>query len=257
MSTPSPDTADSAAGLSRRGLTAPVVALAAAIALGLGLLAGWAVFAPHYPGDDSVDAGFARDMNEHHAQAVQLSLLVMQRTDNPEVRRLATDIATTQANQQGMMTAWLGEWGLPMARSGERMTWMAGHDHAAMTLPDGVAMPGMASPAEIEQLTASSGRDAEVLYLQLMITHHMSGVDMARAGMDGADDPRVVNLARTMVNGQSSEIDLMSDMLAARGAAPREDVSPYLSSGAPTDPVSPGVDTSPVGTPAQDGHGGH
>lgn len=224
-----------------RSLTAPVAALAAALALGLGLLAGWAWFAPRHPGDDSVDAGFARDMSEHHAQAVQMSLLVMQRTQDPDVRRLATDIATTQANQQGTMSAWLREWGLPMARAGERMTWMAGHEHAGMHLPEGVVMPGMASPEEISRLTAAQGPDAEILYLQLMTTHHIAGVEMAEAAVADGGEAGLVSLARTMVEAQGSEISLMHDMLAERGAATREDVSRFLPGGRASVPApSPG-----------------
>lgn len=211
-----------------------VLALTAVIALGLGLLGGWALFAPSRPGDHSVDAGFARDMSEHHAQAVQMSLLVMQRTTDPDVRRLATDIATSQANQQGRMAAWLGEWGLPMARPGERMAWMAGHDHGSTDLPAGVAMPGMATPQEIARLTSLSGQDAEVFFLQLMTTHHISGVDMARAAVDDASEPQVVTLAQAMLDAQSSEIALMTDMLEERGARPREDVTPYLDGASPT-----------------------
>lgn len=227
-------------GRPARGVALPVVALVAVIALGLGLLGGWGLFAPRHPGDHSVDAGFARDMSEHHAQAVQMSLLVMQRTDDESVRRLATDIATSQANQQGRMADWLREWGLPMARPAERMAWMAAHDHDAADLPAGVPMPGMATPQEIARLTAASGEAAEVLYLQLMTTHHISGVDMARAAAAGAAEPQVASLAQGMADAQGSEIALMKDMLEERGAQPREDVTPYLDATPGATPTSPG-----------------
>lgn len=243
----------------RRNLTAPVAALAAALALGLGLLAGWAWFAPRHLGDDGVDAGFARDMSEHHAQAVQMSLLVMQRTEDPDVRRLATDIATTQANQQGMMSAWLGEWGLPMARAGERMTWMSGHDHDDMHLPDGVVMPGMASPEEISRLTDAQGQAAEILYLQLMTTHHIAGVEMAEAAVAGGSEPRLLSLAGAMVDAQRFEISLMHDLLADRDAATREDVSRFLpdNRASARDTTSPAPTGSPGPSTGQEGHDGH
>ncbi|MHC5908965.1 DUF305 domain-containing protein, partial [Streptomyces sp. S6] len=37
----------------------------------------------------AVDAGFARDMAVHHQQAVEMSYIVRDRTDDEEVRRLA------------------------------------------------------------------------------------------------------------------------------------------------------------------------
>src|SRR5262249_8060804 len=46
------------------------------------------------PADDSVDAGFARDMMVHHQQAVQMAGWVRDHDTNPEVRLVAYDIET-------------------------------------------------------------------------------------------------------------------------------------------------------------------
>lgn len=209
---------------------APLLAVVTVVALSLGVLLGWLVFGERSPGDTSADAGFARDMSEHHAQAVEMSLLVMERTDDEDVRRLARDIATTQSNQQGRMAAWLQDWGLPMARPGERMDWMDGHgEHTAV--PAGAPMPGMATPQEIDQLTDAEGEQAEVLFLQLMTTHHLAGVEMAEAAVDLAAEQPLIALAQGMADAQESEIGLMTDMLADRGAEPREDVSALLDAG--------------------------
>lgn len=209
---------------------APVLAVASVIALVLGTLVGWVAFAPHHPGTHSAEAGFARDMSEHHLQAVEMSLLVLGRSDSADVDTLAYDIASAQANQIGQMEAWLRAWGLPTARPDARMTWMEGHethaDHGDMEMgPGAPKMPGMASAEEMQQLRDAEGEEAEILFLQLMITHHISGVDMAQAAVDLADDPEVVRIAQAMVNAQQSEIDLMTDMLADRDAEPREDLT--------------------------------
>lgn len=223
---------------------APALAGVTIAALCLGVLLGWLVFGPHHPGDDSAEAGFARDMSEHHAQAVQMSQLVMQRSDDEGVRRLAADIDNNQNFERGQMAAWLTEWGLPRARGGERMAWMEGHDHAAMELPPGVTMPGMATPSEIQELTDATGEEAEVLYLQLMTTHHLAGVEMAQAALDTAADPELRAAAQRMVDAQSVEVKLMSDMLAQRGSQTREDVSAWLS------------DQEESGTPPAEDHSG-
>ncbi len=189
------------------------------------------------PGDNSVDAGFARDMSEHHGQAVALSMEALQDSKSPDVDVLAYDIATTQSNQIGRMQSWLLAWDLPNARTGDRMAWMP----HSMSMSDGTdmdmampqaqpgsadyrAMPGMATLAEMEELDSLKGEEAEVLFLQLMITHHLAGADMAQAAVDEADEPEVVQLAESMVVGQRAEIDLMASMLEDRGAAPREDL---------------------------------
>lgn len=234
-----------------RTFGAPALAAVTIVALCLGVLLGWLAFGPHHPGDSSADAGFARDMSEHHAQAVQMSQLVMQRTDDEAVRRLAADIATNQDFERGVMAAWLDEWGLPRARGEERMAWMG---HADMDLPAGVAMPGMASPTEIQELSDASGEEAEILFLQLMTTHHIAGVEMAEAALDLAQDPGVLAAARRMVTAQSGEIALMHDMLLERGSTTREDVSAWLGEGAAGDSSE---DSAPATAPAPGGSDGH
>ncbi|MFK5633106.1 DUF305 domain-containing protein [Ornithinimicrobium sp. LYQ103] len=227
-----PSGAASAARTARRErwrtFGAPALAAVTIGALCLGVLLGWLTFAAGDPGERSVEAGFARDMSEHHAQAVEMSQLVMQRSDDEAVRRLAVDIDNNQNFERGQMAAWLGSWELPRARAGERMTWMEGHDHATTELPAGVAMPGMATPSEIQALTDASGQEAEVLFLRLMITHHIAGVEMAEAALAGARDEQVLAAAQRMVDAQSGEVALMTEMLAERGAEPREDVTSWL-----------------------------
>lgn len=167
--------------------------------------------------DSSVEAGFARDMSSHHRQAVEMSFIIRDQTDDPDVRRLAYDIATTQSAQVGMMTAWLDNWELPHVDPGGRMRWMSGHSGHTPMKP-GTPMPGMATDAEMKELRAAHGREAEILFLKLMITHHRAGVEMAQVAMDRAEDSEVRRLAETMVNGQKSEIELMNTMLKEREA---------------------------------------
>ncbi|MFF7774367.1 DUF305 domain-containing protein [Streptomyces tanashiensis] len=197
-----------------------------AVALAL-LFAGGAVTvasadrdeAPATPVSSSADAGFARDMSVHHQQAVEMSFIVRDRTKDEEVRRLAYDIANTQANQRGMMLGWLDLWGLPKNESGvEPMTWMGMGVSADADALDGALMPGMATDAQLDELRRASGRKAEVLYLKLMTEHHRGGVHMAEGCVQkcGVDIER--NLAQGMVDGQTSEMALMADMLRKRGA---------------------------------------
>ena len=54
------------------------------------------------PGDDSAEAGFARDMIVHHAQAVQMAEIVRDKTQSDDMGLLATDIAPTQQAQIGI-----------------------------------------------------------------------------------------------------------------------------------------------------------
>ncbi|MER5777161.1 DUF305 domain-containing protein [Streptomyces sp. NPDC002039] len=191
----------------------------------------------------SPDAGFARDMSVHHQQAVEMSFIVRDRTEDEAVRSLAYDIANTQANQRGMMLGWLDLWGLPKVLADEPpMSWMGtggsgdghaghggaagmeGHDmggHDMGAAKPGALMPGMATKEELTKLGTLQGRDAEVLYLRLMTDHHKGGVAMARGCAALCETPAERKLAEGMVEAQQSELTLMADMLKRRGAAPR------------------------------------
>ncbi|MFJ4967608.1 MULTISPECIES: DUF305 domain-containing protein [unclassified Streptomyces] len=179
------------------------------------------------PAAASADAGFARDMAVHHQQAVEMSFVVRDRTDDEDVRRLAYDIANTQANQRGMLLGWLDLWELPKVAPGGAgpMAWMGdgeGHgDHAGQASGGAAAMPGMATKDELRRLGRLNGERAEVFYLQLMTDHHNGGVSMAEACVSRCDVPVEKRLAEGMVEGQQSELGLMRDMLADRGAKPR------------------------------------
>ncbi len=170
------------------------------------------------PATSSADAGFARDMAVHHQQAVEMSYIVRDRTKDEDVRRLAYDIAQTQANQRGMLLGWLDLWELPKVPEGAPMEWMGMGDMPPGE--DGALMPGMATGAELKRLGALSGKKAEILYLQLMIRHHRGGVHMAQGCVERCEVSAERRLARGMVESQESEIELMSSMLESRGAKP-------------------------------------
>ncbi|GGU78029.1 DUF305 domain-containing protein [Streptomyces filipinensis] len=174
---------------------------------------------PGTPGPESADAGFARDMAVHHQQAVEMSYIVRDRTGNEEVRRLAYDIAQTQANQRGMLLGWLDLWELPKVSAEPPMTWMGMGDMASGK--DGALMPGMATNTELNKLRSLSGKRAEVLYLQLMTDHHKGGIHMAEGCVAKCTVGVEKRLAQGMVDAQQSELQVMAGMLKERGAAPR------------------------------------
>jgi uncharacterized protein (DUF305 family) len=135
-------------------------ALPAVLALAVLLAAGWLVSSiggDGTPGDNSVAAGFARDMNIHHAQAVEMALIVRDRTDNAEIRQLCTDILLTQQNQIGQMEGWLNAWALPLTGDKPAMAWM-GHPTTGL-------MPGMATPEQIDNLRTLPVNQMNVLFL--------------------------------------------------------------------------------------------
>ncbi|MCK9893149.1 DUF305 domain-containing protein [Frankia sp. AgB32] len=196
------------------------------------------------PGEDSVDVGFARDMSEHHAQAVQVAMIEFDRGADPTSRSVAQDVALTQQREIGIMSAWLSGWGRTQTASGAPMRWMgvggaggaagASDGMASMpgmdmggasataspsTSPDDTArMPGMATPAQLRRLASSSGHDLDVQFLTLMIHHHRGGLAMAQYAAEHGQQDRTRDLARAMVLNQSIEIEQMQQDLVRLGA---------------------------------------
>ena len=175
-----------------------------------------ALLVTRLPGNDSAEAGFARDMMVHHAQAVEMAEIVRDKTESEEVRILASDISLTQQAQIGIMQGWLAVWGLPVTGTEPAMAWM-GH-------PTEGRMPGMANPEEVNRLRNAPPEEADAMFLRLMIPHHQAAIPMAEAVLEETDRPEVEQLAGAIVASQRSEIKVMQDMLEDMGEeAPAEE----------------------------------
>lgn len=204
-----PDHPRPAAG-SRAGWLRPGVVV---LALVVGLLVGYAVAlltqgGEETPGETSPEAGFARDMSIHHAQAVEMGLIAFERATLPGVRQLGYDIATNQQGQIGMMQQWLTEWGLMPTGVEPPMAWMPEGTDA---LVDGL-MPGMANAEEINALREAEGEEVDRLFLHLMLYHHLGGIHMAEGILKQSDHPHVTAAAELMLVNQQYEVEVIQDL---------------------------------------------
>lgn len=172
------------------------------------------------PTSSSPEAGFSRDMQAHHAQAIEMAMEIYRKTEDEELRVLSYDIATGQAGQRGEMYDWLVQWSLPQLGSEPMMAWMsesdAGHDHGVtdepMTDDEAYAAMGMASASQLDALADATGTPADCLFLDLMIRHHQGAIPMAEAVIELGSEPRVLEVARSIVAGQTAEIDAMESI---------------------------------------------
>jgi uncharacterized protein (DUF305 family) len=198
---PTPDTPGAGA---RPGATrGQVIALALAVVFLAGAI-GFRI-GDRSASPSAVDVGFAQDMIAHHDQAVSMALHYLD-TGSPidGGRGFAKDVIVTQRYEIGVMDTWLRGWNrsrAPTERT-DAMAWMG-----MASAPD--AMPGMATPAQLQQLADSSGRAADALFFRLMIAHHQGGIHMADYAARHAKDPRVKRLARGIELAQRREIGEM------------------------------------------------
>jgi uncharacterized protein (DUF305 family) len=183
--------------------------LGLAIALLCGAL-GWVIGNNRaIPDPNSTDIGFLQDMRAHHEQAVYLGLyyLSVQGTDR-DLRDIAREIVFSQGIEIGRMIQLLRQFGATETNESDTaMTWMN-----EPTPSD--RMPGLASDADIDKLLASTGADADRLFVALMTAHHQGGIHMAQYALDHANVIEVRRFAYSMIAGQQGEIDEMKALLA-------------------------------------------
>jgi uncharacterized protein (DUF305 family) len=190
-------------------------ALAAVFLLAIGFGAGL-LTRPGTPGDDSAEAGFARDMSTHHAQAVEMGMIAFQKASLPDVRTLGGDIALNQKGQIGVMSTWLKDWGLDVNTTRAPMSWM----------PNGQAelvnnlMPGMATREEVAKLNSATGKQVDILFCQYMLRHHLGGIHMVDDVLAQHPRPEVAELAQTMKQNQTAEVSVLRTLLTQLGAQP-------------------------------------
>ena len=216
------------AGLRTRRTVAIIIA-AVVLVVGAFAIGRVTTQQPSTPTDTSAEAGFARDMQVHHDQAVEMAMMVRDETTDPDIRRLAYDIALGQSQGAGQLFGYLADWNLPQSSPQPAMTWMTlpplsgaggAHNHGTDALKAPLAtMPGYATSAQIATLASLKGVPAEREFLTLMIAHHKGGIEMAQFVLARSTYPPIVTFARGIVNVQTSEIANMQKLLAALPAA--------------------------------------
>ena len=181
------------------------------------------------------DVGFMQGMIVHHQQAVDMSELVEERTNNEEVVTIASKILASQADEIEFMNEWLSTRGektvmVGMDHSGMDHSNMDHAAHAAMGHGvDHSQMAGMASPEQMAALAAAEGTEFDRLFLTLMIAHHEGAIDMVEELFrqpGSAADPILYRFISDIESDQSSEIERMDVVLAGLSADPRANLTP-------------------------------
>lgn len=153
------------------------------------------------------DVAFMQGMIGHHQQAIEMTTLLMQKTDDPVMRLLGQRIALSQEDEVSMMRRWLEARGQALP------------DEHAMHRHDATLMPGMLTPEEMTQLAGARGAEFDRLFLRGMIKHHGGALTMVEALFDrngAAQDSEIFAFASDVDADQRMEIARMGRMLEER-----------------------------------------
>ncbi len=159
------------------------------------------------PGFTAADVSFMQGMIGHHAQALEMTNLLVARSTDADMKKLAERIELSQADEIRMMKQWLSARGQPVP---------AEHAHHA----DGARlMPGMLTRDEMARLAAAKGPEFDRLFLEHMIRHHIGALTMVKelfATAGAGQESEMFAFASDVDADQRMEIDRMGAMLKER-----------------------------------------
>ncbi len=162
------------------------------------------------------DIEFMQGMIMHHAQAVEMTALISDRTNNKELRLLGARISHSQADEMKYMEQWLRLRGeptsMPMPMQHMPGMDMSKHQHQML-------MPGMLTEEQMDALKKAMARAFDRMFLKGMIQHHKGALVMVEelfitAG--SGQDSQLFNFATDVDSGQRAEIRIMEKMLGER-----------------------------------------
>ena len=158
------------------------------------------------------DVRFVHDMILHHHQALEMAVLVADRTNRMELIDIAGRINASRGDEIELMQQWLRD-------RGQHVPDPTAHD----AMHTSHKMAGMARPEQRAKLVASDGTEFDRLFLDRVIPHHEGAVRTVKELIDRprwAYDPVLFEFISEITNGQTAKIERMSVLLARLSADP-------------------------------------
>ncbi len=139
------------------------------------------------------DLVFIDAMIVHHQSAVMMAEMALEFSEREEIRTLAGEIIEAQETEIEQMGEWRDAW---YANAGDS-------DLADMT-----DMPGMnMSDADMQMMR--DAEDFDKMFIDMMIPHHESAIEMAQALKTTTERPELQELTDAIITAQEGEIAQM------------------------------------------------
>lgn len=144
---------------------------------------------------DDYDKAFIANMIVHHEGAVDMAKLALTNASRQEIKDMANDIISAQTGEITEMQQWQKQWNYPT-------TVDVASSPSSMSMSDHMAMM-------MDELKNKTGSDFDKAFLEQMIMHHQSAINMAAPGEANAKHQEVKTLTRNVVTAQTKEIKQM------------------------------------------------
>ena len=149
-------------------------------------------------GSQPYDLQFIDTMTHHHQGAVKMAETALKKTQNAELKTFAQKIIDDQKKEIAQMKDWREKWyaGKPAAMNME----MPG-------MSDGMKM--MAGDEMKKFEAAATGKEFDLMFLDMMTPHHEGAVVMAKEALTKAEHPEIKTLSNQIIKAQEEEIKKM------------------------------------------------
>lgn len=134
---------------------------------------------------------FMTDMIDHHAMAVEMANMCVEKVIHEELRALCQNIITTQTQEIQQMQSWLQQW--------------YGITYSPQIKPGDMRM--------MENLASLSGAEFEIEFMQMMIKHHLKAIREASKCVDRVFHEELRDLCENIIVTQAAEIEQMRTWL--------------------------------------------
>ena len=153
--------------------------------------------------DANFDLRFIDGMMPHHQGAIVMAKEAQQKSQRPEIKKLADEIVMAQTKEIAELQTWRKQWypnasSMPMAHNAKM-----GH----MMEMNADQMKGMMMTQDL------GAQDAEfdLRFINAMIPHHQGAVKMAQDASTKSTRPEIKQLSKDIISSQQIEIKQMQD----------------------------------------------
>ena len=136
------------------------------------------------------DLVFIDGMIVHHGSAVAMAEIAKEVSERQEILDLADEIITAQEQEIGQLEQWRNEW-YPDAPESD--------------------MSGMMDMSDADMDMLRNATDFDEMFIDMMIPHHESAIEMAEALQPTTERPELQQLIENIITSQQAEIDQMRE----------------------------------------------
>ena len=155
------------------------------------------------PADANFDLRFIDGMIPHHQGAVVMAKEAQQKSQRPEIKKLADDIITAQTKEISELETWRKQWyakvgNKPMAydaKGGKMMEMNTDQINGMM----------------MSQNLGAKDAEFDLRFINAMIPHHEGAVTMAQNAATKSTRPEIKQLAQDIISSQQAEIKQMQE----------------------------------------------